>query len=333
MSKLLKRIKRRVKRAFDWIKGLFGSRRKPEQEVEPKAEEENGLKQRVAARCTETKERVAKRSKNLKTKVTGFFKKVGRWFKARFKRVKTFVNKVILEVARVFVPFECAFFAAAITVLNTAIFASILATGSLAAVFTAVLANVGLKAIHTSLVEKATATLIADANKYDAVITEDLDLLNEALLDPEFREMHDTYLEFINGEDSAVLKYSKCPKFLRFIWSDVGQATKYGGVLLGFTAEAVVCECLNVPFETMRFVLPATLFAFSNVVNVVPCIALGVASYRSSRKFIHIAKAMAEYIDTLKKKHEEEERQRIARWEARQEEERQRKYGKKGGKK
>lgn len=333
MSKILKRIKRRIKRAFDWLKGLFGSRRKPEQEVEPKAEEENGLKQRVAARCTETKERVAKRSKNLKTKVTGFFKKVGRWFKARFKRVKTFVNKATLEVARVFVPFERAFFAAAATVLNTAIVASLLATSSLTAVFTAVLANVGLRAIHKYYVEKATATLVADANKYDAVITEDLDLLNEALLDPEFREMHDTYLEFINGEDSAVLKYSKCPKLLRFVWSDVGRTTMYGGVLLGCTAEGIVCDYLNVPLETMQVVVPATVFAFSNVVNFVPGIVLGVASYRSSRKFLHIAKAMAEYIDTLKKKHEEEERQRIARWEARQEEERQRKYGKKGAKK
>lgn len=322
MVKLFESIKRAFRSAFDWLKSLFKARRKDKTEVEPEAREKKSIKQRV-------EELVA----NVKTKAEGFFNRIEDWFCAFIDKVKNFVHKIMIPIARVYVPFYGAFSFGIMALFNTllASFVFLNVTGPatfVAAALSFVFGNVGLVKVLEKACDDASELM---ANELQAQIEEleKNDKFATAMKDPEFMK-HSDKITYCMNEDS-VYKYSKMPKVLKFMASDAYAPTAAATTLGVPTIAAIVCDpILKLSSNFVYGFMVPGMFGLGFVIaGVLPNIVGGIAGYRTTKMMFDNLQAMRDTIDTA---YENGEALRKAAYEKRQEEERQRKYGKKGKK-
>lgn len=281
MSKLIKRFKRRIKRAFEFVKNLFRFKRRPN--VEPEAVENNGLKQRVAAHCTETKERVAKRSKTLKTKVVGFFKKIGKWFKVRANRVKSFVKKTTARFACVFAAFSGVFYGVTVLLAN-AIMALALCSvpagiPTMCAVLVTFLANVGIAYMFKVLMARASAVL--EKRMTDLWNEIDCAELDTALKDEKFANMYDEWVNFQETADEA--QYSKAPRLYKFVNGINYRVYTSGAGIAAVTATGIIGGLSGVSVDAIGGLMGLSLGAVGLVGFGLYAVTTDIANYRCQK--------------------------------------------------
>lgn len=320
MDKVLESIKNAVQSALDWIKNLLKRIRKNKTEVEPEAREKKTIKQRV-------EELLA----NVKTKVEAFSDKVEAWFEATIDKIKAVALKVLLPVVHVFVPFNFAFAMVGMVATSAVMLAAAPAVGFIPVICVGLLTNYGLFEINNKLVELATVLMANEFEAYSKKFEADPTKIASAMQDPEFKKLVEEMEKLENADEDTVCGFSKFPKFAKFCQSTGSKVGGYGVTLATPIVTAVVCDPILKLSSSLVYgaIIPVSFGVVGSIVTVVPAIISGIAAYRCANKVRTILKTMANDIDTAAARGEA---QKKAKWEARQEEERQRKYGKKGKK-